>query len=91
MEAEREAMDACRESCEGGGPLEAGGGPPDRAEGERGEGPPMGEDGAPPWGPLEEEFDADGDGALSDDELATLRAEMRERIRSADRPHPDCG
>lgn len=53
--------------------------------------PPMGEEGEcerpegpPPEGgtsPLVAEFDADGDGALSDSELATLRETVRERIR----------
>jgi hypothetical protein len=38
--------------------------------------------GVPVPPPLLEEFDADGDGALSDTEIATLRASLRERITS---------
>lgn len=53
---------------------------------ERGEGPPPGARPAigavPP--PLLDEFDADGDGALSDTELSTLRAALRAHIRAGD-------
>jgi len=55
-----------------------------RPEGERPE------PGEVPFGPLEQEFDADGDGALSEAELETLRTEMRARIVSGDKPHPEC-
>ena len=80
MQTEREEMKDCLERPEGA----EGGRPPEGA----GEG--MGPDGEPPFGPLEQEFDADGDGALSEAELATLRAEMRVRIASGERPHPEC-
>jgi hypothetical protein len=49
------------------------------------------EEGEAPFGPLEQEFDADGDGALSASELETLRTEMRARIVSGEKPHPECG
>ena len=63
------------------------------AEGEAGapaacpppEGPPPA-DGAPPFGPLEQAFDADEDGALSEDELATLRETVREGLRAGELP-----
>jgi Ca2+-binding EF-hand superfamily protein len=64
--------------------------PPEGEEGHEGP-PPMGEEGEcerpegpPPEGetsPLVAEFDSDGDGELSDSELATLRETVRERIR----------
>ena len=96
MEAARADMKACREAMgqdecdrggrEGGGEgAERGDGPPpEGAEGERGDGPP------PIRGPLADEFDTDGDGELSEAEVAALRAEVRERIRSGEAPHGDC-
>lgn len=61
----------------------------ERPEGEPPGPPPEGMDGAPPVPPpLLDEFDADGDGALSDTELATLRETMRARVRAGD---PLCG
>ncbi len=75
-ESQREAMDACRPE-----------GPPPEGEGAR-RGPP--EEGEVPFGPLEEEFDADGSGDLSTAELTTLRETLRDRIRSGDRPQPAC-
>jgi len=87
MEAERAEMEACRETCER--PEGSEGGRPEGGDrGEGGEG--MGPGGEPPFGPLEQEFDADGDGALSEAELETLRSEMRARIASGERPHPEC-
>jgi len=86
MEAERAEMDACRKSCERPGGAEGGGPPEGRERGGKGKGP----GGEPPFGPLEQEFDADGDGSLSDTELDTLRSEMRARIASGERPHPEC-
>lgn len=74
MEAERDTLEACRDEL----------GPPPEAAGERPE------PGTAPFGPLEQEFDADADGALSEAELSELRAEMRTRITSGDRPHPEC-
>lgn len=47
-------------------------------------------EGEVPFGPLEAEFDADGSGDLADDELATLRETLRERLRSGARPQPEC-
>lgn len=71
-------------------------GPP--PEGEAGDETGAGPHGPPPEGeppapgsvppPLLEEFDADGDGALSEDERVTMQAAMRERIRAGD---PLCG
>ncbi len=104
MEEARAEMDACREAMgldECGGPDgeggERGAPPEDGAEGERPEGdrgaPPEGaeQDGPPPIrGPLADEFDADGDGALSDAELATLRDTVRARITSGAAPHGEC-
>jgi hypothetical protein len=96
MEAAREDMEDCREAmgmdeCDGGegggGGGERGDGPPPEGaegEGERGDGPP------PIRGPLADEFDADGDGELSESELDTLRTELRARIRSGEAPHGDC-
>lgn len=49
------------------------------------------ERGGAPFGPLEQEFDADGSGDLSAEELETLRVELRARIVSGAPPHPDCG
>ncbi len=86
MESERAEMEACREVCERPEGA-AGGGPPER--GERG-GDGKGPGGEPPFGPLEQEFDADGSGDLSEMERSTLRYEMRERIASGERPHPEC-
>jgi hypothetical protein len=87
MEDEREKMDACREGMER----------PERPEGAEGGRPPKGAGGGeegpggqPPFGPLEQEFDVDGDGALSEAELDSLRTEMRARIASGERPHPEC-
>ncbi|MBO85882.1 MAG: hypothetical protein CL927_11035 [Deltaproteobacteria bacterium] len=48
------------------------------------------EAGEAPFGPLEQEFDGDGDGALSEAELETLRTELRARIASGEKPHPEC-
>ncbi len=99
VEADREAMEACRETCERpeGGPGEGTeGGRPDGLEGGRPEGTeggrPDGREGAggAPYGPLEREFDSDVDGSLSEAELDALRTEMRERIRSGEKPHPEC-
>lgn len=59
---------------------------PERS-GERPERPAEGE---VPFGPLEAEFDADGSGDLTDDELATLRETLRERLRTGARPQPEC-
>jgi Ca2+-binding EF-hand superfamily protein len=86
--AEREEGLACLaegERPEGPPPGEGEGGRPDggRGAGERPEGPP-------PFGPLEAEFDADGDGALSDAERATLRETLRARVRAGERPAPAC-
>ncbi|MFM2248358.1 MAG: hypothetical protein RL071_4433 [Pseudomonadota bacterium] len=86
--AEREEGLACLAEGERpeGPPAGAGeGGRPDggRGAGERPEGPP-------PFGPLEAEFDADGDGALSEAEHATLRETLRARVRSGERPAPAC-
>lgn len=50
-------------------------GPPERGE--------RGEEAVPPFA---ESYDVDGDGELSDDELETLRAEARERIRNGEPP-----
>jgi hypothetical protein len=101
MEAARADMEECREAmgmdeCEGkpeggeggerGGEGSEGGergAPPEGAEGE-GEGPP------PIRGPLADEFDADGDGEISESELETLRADVRERITSGAPPHGEC-
>jgi hypothetical protein len=69
-----------------GGPPEgerSDGGPPDGdcPEG----GPPTDASGAPPIPPpLMDEFDADGDGQLSDTELTTLRDTMRARIQGGE-------
>ncbi len=91
LRAEREEVEACRDEM--GPPPEARGegGPGEGGEGGegRGEGGP-GAGGAPPFGPLEMEFDADEDGALSEGELATLRDTLRDRIRSGAAPHPEC-
>ena len=77
MEAAREEMDACRDEL---GPDER-----ERPErGERGEGPP------PIRGPLADEFDADGDGEISESELATLRGTMRARISGGEPPNQEC-
>lgn len=74
-DADRDEMEACRDEMGGERPEEMGARP---------------EEGEPPFGPLEQEFDADGDGALSAAELETLRIEMRARIVSGDKPHPEC-
>lgn len=98
MEECREAMgmDECggdkpergEEGAEGDRPERAEGGDrgeaPDGAEGERPDGPP------PIRGPLADEFDADGDGELSEAELETLRDTVRDRIVSGDAPHGEC-
>ena len=89
MEEERAAMEACR--CDGERPEhgEEGGrgeGPP---EGERGEGPPEGERGEPPFGPLEQAYDTDGDGALSETELSAAREALRADLRAGERPGPE--
>ena len=65
------------ESGESGGGAPPDGAPPD--------GPPDDTatvNGVPIPPPLLDEFDADGDGQLSDAELSTLRASLRERVRS---------
>jgi hypothetical protein len=81
MDAAREEMEACRDEM---GPDERER-PEDGGErGERGDGPP------PIRGPLADEFDADGDGEVSESELATLRETMRERIRSGEHPNHEC-
>lgn len=83
-DAELEAAEAAREAAraEGGGRPEGVGGRPEGAGG-RGAGRPM-VGSAPP--PVVDEFDADGNGTLSDEEKATARATLRERIRSGERP-----
>jgi len=42
-------------------------------------------------GPIEAEFDRDGDGALSDGEIDEARSTLRNRLRRGDNPHPSCG
>lgn len=85
MEAERAAMEACR--CDGERPGGRGEGPP---EGERGEGPPpRGEGGEPPFGPLEQAYDTDGDGALSEAERSAAREALRADLRAGERPGPE--
>ncbi len=88
LEEEREARRAEHEAAmeEQGGPPEQGQqgeGPPEGAEGTDGERPSMEERGIPPWAAS---YDVDGDGQLSDEELSTLRAEARERIRNGEPP-----
>jgi len=90
MEAERAEMEACR--CDGERPEHA-------EEGGRGEGPPprgegRGEDsgegrGEPPFGPLEQAYDVDGDGALSEAERSAAREALRAALRAGERPGPE--
>jgi hypothetical protein len=84
LDTAREALDALREEhghdMDGACP-----------EGEGGEGGHRGPPEGPPEGlsPLAQEFDADGDGELSDSEHETLRSVMRERIRTGAPPSED--
>ena len=97
-EAALAAEEAEHHSCEGmGGEGDTAGpegdGPPDGDSGARGGdpfhlGPPEGAmvevDGVPIAPPLLDEFDANADGTLDNDEIAALRAAIRGRITSGD-------